>query len=90
MVKLRLQRFGKKKSPYYRIVATDSRNPRNGRFIEIIGLYQPVNKDNQVKLDEEKAMKWLEQGARPTDTVRSIFKQYGLNERLAKSKVKKA
>lgn len=79
MVKLRLQRFGANKAPFYRIVATDSRNPRDGRFIEIIGLYHPTCKDEQFKVDEEKALKWLANGAQPTDTVKSIFKKLGIN-----------
>lgn len=60
MVKLRLQRYGTKKRPYYRLVATASTSPRDGRFIEIIGTYHPIDKENQVKIDEEKALKWLE------------------------------
>ena len=84
MVKIRLQRFGANKAPFYRIVVTDSRNPRDGRFIEIIGLYHPTSKQEQFRVDEEKA-KWLADGAQPTDTVKSIFKKLGINEKhLAK------
>lgn len=87
MVKLRLQRFGANKSPYYRIVATDSRNPRDGRFIEIIGLYHPTRKDEEMfKVDEEKALKWLANGAKPSDTVKSIFKKLGINAKASENK----
>lgn len=86
MVKLRLQRFGSHKRPFYRLVATESRNPRDGRFIEIVGTYQPLAKDEQIKVDEEKALKWLRNGAQPTDTVKSIFNKLGINEKFAKSK----
>ncbi|HEY8445213.1 MAG TPA: 30S ribosomal protein S16 [Bacilli bacterium] len=86
MVKLRLQRFGSHKRPFYRVVATDSNNPRDGRFIEIVGTYQPLAQDEQIKVDEEKALKWLKNGAQPTDTVKSIFNKLGINEKFAKSK----
>ncbi|HHU56083.1 MAG TPA: 30S ribosomal protein S16 [Acholeplasmataceae bacterium] len=86
MVKLRLQRFGSHKRPFYRLVATESRNPRDGRFIEIVGTYQPLAKEEQIKVDEEKALKWLRNGAQPTETVKSIFKKLGINEKFAKSK----
>ncbi len=83
-VKLRLQRYGAKKRPYYRIVAADSKNPRDGRFIEVVGTYHPIEKDNTVKVDTEKALKWLNNGAQPTDTVRSLFSQLGIMEQYAK------
>ncbi len=86
MVKIRMQRFGANKAPFYRIVVTDSRNPRDGRFIEIIGLYHPTSKDEQFKVDEEKALKWLANGAQPTDTVKSIFKQLGIKVNKNESK----
>lgn len=88
MVKIRLQRYGKNKAPYYRLVATDSRNARDGRFIEIIGIYQPINKEDaeQIRVDEEKALKWLKNGAQPTDTVRSIFTKLGIMEKFTNSK----
>ena len=84
MVKLRLQRFGKNKAPFYRVVATDSRNPRDGRFIEIIGTYHPTSKieGDQLKIDEEKALKWLKNGAQPTDTVKSLFTKLGINAKF--------
>ena len=86
MVKLRLQRFGSKKRPYYRIVATASTSPRDGRFIEIVGTYHPIDKQNVLKVDEEKVMKWLGQGAQPTDTVKSLFTQLGINQKFANQK----
>ena len=82
-VKLRLQRYGSKKRPYYRLVATASTSPRDGRFIEIIGTYHPIEKENVIKIDEEKALKWLSQGAQPTDTVKSLFTKVGINEKFA-------
>ena len=85
-VKLRLQRFGSKKRPYYRIVATASTSPRDGRFIEIVGTYHPIDKQNVLKVDEEKVMKWLGQGAQPTDTVKSLFTQLGINQKFANQK----
>ena len=78
MVRLRSQRFGSKKRPVYRIVATDSRNPRDGRFIEIVGTYNPLTNPATVKFDEEKALKWLEFGAKPTDTVKSLLVKEGI------------
>lgn len=75
-VKLRLKRMGSKQKPFYRVVAADSRSPRDGRFIETIGTYD-VLKD-QVTIDEEKAMKWLNNGAQPTDTVRNILSNQGI------------
>ena len=80
MVKIRLQRFGAKKRPFYRIVAAESTCPRDGRFIEIVGLYHPIEKDD-LKIDEEKALKWLLNGAQPTDTVKSLFTRVGIIEK---------
>ena len=83
MVKIRSQRFGAHKKPFYRIVATDSRNPRDGRFIEIIGTYHPINKEGeQLKINEELALKWLKNGAQPTDTVKSLFTKLGINQKF--------
>lgn len=73
MVKLRSQRFGTHKKPFYRIVATDSRNPRDGRFIEIVGTYNPLTEPATIKFDEEKVLAWLAKGAKPTDTVKSLL-----------------
>ena len=72
-VKLRSQRFGSKKKPFYRIVATDSRNPRDGRFIEVVGTYNPLTEPATIKFDEEKVLSWLSKGAKPTDTVKSLL-----------------
>ncbi len=73
MVKLRSQRFGTHKKPFYRIVATDSRNPRDGRFIEVVGTYNPLTEPATIKFDEEKVLAWLAKGAKPTDTVKSLL-----------------
>jgi small subunit ribosomal protein S16 len=73
-VKLRLQRFGAHKRPYYRVVASESSRARDGKFLEILGTYDPLA--NDVKMDKEKVEKWLSYGAQPTDTVRSLFKKY--------------
>ncbi len=78
MVKMRLKRMGMKKEPFYRVVVTDSRNPRDGRFIEEIGYYNPVTDPAVIKFDEEKTKKWLSTGAQPTDTVRGLLKKSGL------------
>ena len=76
-VKLRLKRMGAKARPFYRIVAADSRSPRDGRFIETVGTYNPIQESNNVVIDEEKALKWLSNGAEPTDTVKSLLKAQG-------------
>lgn len=89
-VKLRLKRMGSKQKPFYRIVAADSRFPRDGRFIETVGTYDPVKKDADVTVDEEKALKWLNNGAQPTDTVRNILSKKGIMAKYAASKTKKA
>ena len=86
-VKLRLTRMGAKKRPTYRIVATDSRSPRDGQYLERIGIYQPL--DSRVEIDEELAMKWLKNGAIPTDTVRNLFSKAGIMEKYSLDKVKK-
>lgn len=78
MVKLRLKRMGSKRKPYYRIVAADSRSPRDGRIIETIGSYNPTLKPAEIKVDAELAMKWLKEGAQPTDTVRNLFSTQGI------------
>lgn len=77
-VKIRLRRMGAKKAPFYRIVVADSRYPRNGRFIEEIGYYDPAKSPALVKVDAEKAKKWMSNGAQPTDTVRSLLKANGV------------
>ena len=88
-VKLRLKRNGAKKAPFYRIVAADSRSPRDGRFIEIVGYYDPTKQPAQVKVDEEKVMKWLNDGAQPSDTVRNILSKEGIIKKFADSKLAK-
>lgn len=78
MVKIRLRRMGAKKAPFYRIVVADSRYPRDGRFIEGIGYYNPMEEPSVVKVDPEKAKAWMEKGAQPTDTVKALFKKHGV------------
>ncbi len=85
-VHLRLLRTGAKKQPYYRIVATDSRRSRDGRFLEIVGTYNPIMKPAEVKVFEDKLTTWLDQGAQPTDTVRSLLTQIGFIEKYLKAK----
>lgn len=77
-VKLRLKRMGAKKDPFYRIVAADSRFPRDGRFIESLGYYNPTTKPAEIKVDAELALKWLRTGAQPSDTVRNLLSQAGI------------
>ena len=74
-VKIRLRRMGQKKAPFYRVVVADSRYPRDGRFIEEIGYYNPLTNPADIKIDAEKATKWIEQGAQPTETVKSLLKK---------------
>ena len=74
-VKIRLTRMGKKKNPFYRVVVADERSPRDGRFIEEIGYYNPLTNPVDIKIDAEKATKWLSNGAQPTETVRSLLKK---------------
>ena len=78
MVKIRLTRMGDKKAPFYRIVVADSRSPRDGRFIDEIGIYDPNCQPAAIRIDAEKAQKWIGNGAQPSDTVRSLLKQAGL------------
>jgi small subunit ribosomal protein S16 len=88
-VKLRLTRMGATKRPTYRIVATDSRRPRDGQYLELIGTYSPIDvKENQVKINEEVALKWLNNGAIPTDTVKNLFSKEGIMKKFADSKKK--
>ena len=85
-VKLRLQRFGSKKNPFYRVIAAESGNSRDGRFIDIIGTYNPLTNPSEVKIDEEKALKWLVNGAQPTDTVKNILSKQGIIAKFHASK----
>lgn len=87
-VKIRLTRMGSKKRPSYRIVATDSRRPRDGQYIELIGTYAPVG-ECKVNINEEVALKWLTHGAVPTDTVRSLFSKAGIMKKFSEAKEKK-
>ena len=77
-VKIRLRRMGAKKNPFYRVVVADSRSPRNGRFIEEIGYYDPTKEPAVVKIDGEKAKAWIGNGAQPTDTVKALLKKDGI------------
>lgn len=78
MVKIRLKRLGAKKAPIYRVVVADSRYPRNGRFIEEIGSYNPLTEPAQINIDSEKAKAWISKGAQPTETVKSLLKKSGI------------
>ena len=80
MVKIRLKRMGMKKHPFYRIVVADERSPRDGRFIEEIGYYNPMLQPAEIKVDNEKAADWMKKGAQPTDTVRKLLKKSGAIE----------
>ena len=86
-VKLRLTRMGAKKKPTYRIVATDSRRSRDGQYLELIGTYAPLG-EGKVSINEEVALKWLNEGAIPTDTVRNLFSDAGIMKKFAESKKK--
>jgi small subunit ribosomal protein S16 len=83
---LRLLRIGAKRQPYYRIVAADSRRARDGRFLEIIGTYNPIRKPAEVKIFEEKVTKWFDEGAEPSDTVKSLLTQIGFIEKYNRAK----
>ncbi len=85
-VKLRLKRMGAKKAPFYRIVAADARSPRDGRFIEQLGTYDPKTNPATVTLKEEEILKWLANGAQPTDTVRSLLSKKGVMKKFAEQK----
>ncbi|MBQ9506771.1 MAG: 30S ribosomal protein S16 [Clostridia bacterium] len=78
MVKIRLRRMGAKKAPFYRIVVADSRYPRDGRFIEELGYYDPMTEPATVKVDGDKVKEWMSNGAQPTDTVKSLLKKNGV------------
>ncbi len=88
-VKLRLQRFGAKKKPFYRVVAADSHAPRDGKFIEIVGTYDAVRQPAVVKINEEKVLAWLSKGAQPTDTVKSLFSKEGIMKKFHELKQSK-
>ena len=88
-VKIRLKRMGAKKAPFYRVIVADSRSPRDGRFIDTIGTYNPIPAEYEVKIDEEKALYWLSNGAQPTDTVKNLLSKKGIMTKYAESKTKK-
>ena len=77
-VKMRLRRIGAKKAPFYRVIVADSRSPRDGRFIDEIGYYNPLTEPAEIKIDAEKAKKWISNGAQPTETVKSLLKKSGI------------
>ena len=80
-VKIRLKRMGAKKAPFYRVIVAESRSPRDGRFIDTIGTYNPLTTPAEIKLNEESAIKWLNNGAIPTDTVKNLFSKAGIMEK---------
>lgn len=84
--KIRLRRMGAKKNPFYRMVVADSRSPRDGRFIEELGYYNPATDPETIVIDEEKALKWLAQGAKPTDTANSLLKKSGILQKFHESR----
>ena len=88
-VKIRLKRIGSKKRPFYRIVVADSRSPRDGRFIETVGTYNPLTDPETVTLKEEKVMNWLNNGAQPSDTVRNILSRNGVMKKFHEAKFSK-
>lgn len=88
-VKIRLKRMGAKKAPFYRLVVADSRSPRDGRFIEEIGTYNPLTEPAQVKINEEKALHWLANGAQPSDTVKNLFRKEGIMKKVHEAKNQK-
>ncbi|WP_419883809.1 30S ribosomal protein S16 [Peribacillus sp. B-H-3] len=85
-VKIRLKRMGAKKTPFYRIVVADSRSPRDGRYIEVVGTYNPVTQPAKVEINEELALKWMQDGAKPSDTVRNLFSNQGIMEKFHNAK----
>ncbi len=85
MVVIRLKRMGANKKPFYRIVATESSNPRDGRFIEEIGYYDPKKNPSLLKVDKERALHWLKNGAQPSQTVKSLFKKEGIDGKFVKA-----
>ena len=89
MLKIRLTRMGAKKNPFYRVVVADSRSPRDGRFIETIGTYNPLLNPAEVSINEELALQWLANGAQPSDTVRNLLSQQGIMKKFHESKFSK-
>jgi small subunit ribosomal protein S16 len=89
-VKIRLARMGRRKGPAYRVVVADSRKARDGRFIEILGVYQPLQEQTRIEVDDVKALQWLQKGAKPSETVRSIFRRLGIMKRFHELRKPKA
>ena len=89
-VKMRLQRHGSKKRPFYFIVVADARAPRDGKFIQKIGTYNPLTVPASINIDTDKALRWLQKGAQPTDTVKSLFSKDGIIAKYAEAKAKKS
>jgi small subunit ribosomal protein S16 len=87
VVKIRLARVGRKRAPFYRLVVADAHKPRDGRFIEILGVYHPIRKEPNFRVNEERALHWLRVGAQPSDTVRSILKKLGILKKFHEEKV---
>ena len=87
-VHLRLTRMGRHKRPFYRVVATDSRMPRDGRFLEVIGTYDPLKESDKASFKEDRVLDWLKKGAQPTDTVRSLLRKTGIYKALQESKAR--
>jgi small subunit ribosomal protein S16 len=81
-VRIRLKRMGAKKAPFYRVVVADSRSPRDGKFIEEIGYYNPISEPVDIKIDQEKVIKWIKTGAQPSDTVKKLFKRAGIMDKI--------
>lgn len=88
-VKIRMRRMGSKKRPFYRLVVADSRSPRDGRFIEEVGYYNPLSTPKEVKIEEERVLEWLGNGAQPSDTVRSLLSNAGIMKKFHESKLAK-
>jgi small subunit ribosomal protein S16 len=88
-VKIRLKRMGSNKAPFYRLVVAESRAPRDGRFIEEIGTYNPLTDPAKIAINEERAMTWLSNGAQPSDTVRDLFRQAGIMKKFHETKLQK-
>ncbi|MCT0005464.1 30S ribosomal protein S16 [Weissella confusa] len=88
-VKIRLKRMGSKKRPFYRVVVADSRSPRDGRFIETVGTYNPLVEPAEVKLNEELVLSWLNNGAQPSDTVKNLFSNAGIMKKFHEAKFSK-
>jgi small subunit ribosomal protein S16 len=86
LVKIRLKRMGAKRKPFYRVVVADSRTPRDGRFLEQLGYYDPLTEPATIKIDEEKVVQWLNKGAQPSDSARMLLRRVGVLERYAETR----